>query len=330
MAIARQIADALEAAHQHGIVHRDLKPANISITPDGLVKVLDFGLARIEATEPDGSKSAVNVTGTGRILGTPAYMSPEQARGKAADRRTDIWAFGAVLFEMLTGERVFQGESVADTVAAVIHGDPRLDRLPPSTPWYVRATIDRCLQKDARDRARDIADVRLALDGAFSGPAPTATAIRPRASARWLAAAAIAGALLAGALVWVFRAPSPVIAPAMRFRVSPPEDFRFGRFVLSPDGRSLAFTDARRGALRPVGALVRNRSVTTPRTRRPVHHGDVLVARRDVHRVRGQGRDPSHCGRRNPAPDDYSGRGLQRGPVDARRHHPLWTPRGGC
>ena len=127
-------------------------------------------------------------------------MSPEQARGQAADRRTDIWAFGAVLFEMLTGQRVFQGESVADTLAAVIHGDPRLDRLPPSTPWHVRATIDRCLQKDARDRARDIADVRMALDGAFSGPAPTATATRSRASARWLAAAALAGALLAGAL----------------------------------------------------------------------------------------------------------------------------------
>ena len=97
-------------------------------------------------------------------------MSPEQARGQAADRRTDIWAFGAVLFEMLTGQRAFQGESVADTLAAVIHGDPRLDRLPPSTPWYVRATIDRCLQKDARDRARDMADVRMALDGAFGGP----------------------------------------------------------------------------------------------------------------------------------------------------------------
>ena len=248
LAIARQIAGALEAAHQHGIVHRDLKPANISITPDGLVKVLDFGLARIEAAEPDGPEIAARVTGTGRILGTAAYMSPEQARGKTADRRTDIWAFGAVLFEMLTGERVFQGDSVADTVAAVIHGDPRLDRLPPSTPWYVRATIDRCLQKDARDRARDIADVRLALDGAFSGPAPTATAMRSRASARWLAAAALAGALLAGAAVWGFRAPSPGIAPAMRFRVSAPEDRRFGAFLaLSPDGRSVAFNAASEG-----------------------------------------------------------------------------------
>jgi Tol biopolymer transport system component/tRNA A-37 threonylcarbamoyl transferase component Bud32 len=247
LAIARQIADALEAAHQHGIVHRDLKPANVSITPDGLVKVLDFGLARIEGTEPVGSEVAADVTGTGRVLGTAAYMSPEQARGQTADRRTDIWAFGAVLFEMLTGQRAFEGESVADTLAAVIHGDPRLDRLPPSTPGSVRATIDRCLQKDARERARDIADVRLALDGAFGGSTPTPTARRSRASARWLAAAALAGALLAGALVWVLTAPSSDMAPAMRFRVSPPEDLRFGRFVLSPDGRSLAFTDAAEG-----------------------------------------------------------------------------------
>jgi Tol biopolymer transport system component len=246
--IGRQIAAALEAAHQHGIVHRDLKPANISITPDGLVKVLDFGLARIEATGPDGSEVAGPVTGTGRILGTAAYMSPEQARGKAVDRRTDIWAFGAVLFEMLTGQRVFPGDSAADTLAAVIHGDPRLDRLPPSTPWHVRTTIDRCLQKDVRDRVHDIADARLALDGAFSVPAPIATAPRSRASARWLVGAAFTGALLAGAAVWVFRA-SPGIAPTVRFRVSAPQDLGFGRFALSPDGRNVAFTASSDGGL---------------------------------------------------------------------------------
>jgi eukaryotic-like serine/threonine-protein kinase len=250
LALARQIADALEAAHQHGIVHRDLKPANITITPDGLVKVLDFGLARIEATGPDGSEMAVLNTGKGTILGTPAYMSPEQARGNAADRRSDIWAFGAVLFEMLTGQRVFQGDSMADTLAAVIHGDPGLDRLPSSTPWHVRATIDRCLQKDARDRARDMADVRMALDGAFSGLAPAATAGRPRMSPGWVAAAAFAGALLAGSAVWVFRAPAPGIAPAMRFRVSAPENLRFGGYLaLSPDGRSVAFIATSEGRI---------------------------------------------------------------------------------
>ena len=249
LAIARQIAGALEAAHQIGIVHRDLKPANIAITPDGLVKVLDFGLARIEATDANASEKAVVATGQGAILGTPAYMSPEQARGQATDRRTDIWAYGAVLFEMLTGRRVFQAESVADTLAAVIQGDPGLDRLPPTTPWHVRATIDRCLQKDARDRARDMADVRMALDGAFGAPAPAAPATRSRASARWLSLAAVAGAVLAGAAVWVVRAPSPDIAPAMRFKVSAPEGLRFGRFALSPDERNIAFTATSGGGL---------------------------------------------------------------------------------
>ena len=250
LAIARQIAGALEAAHQHGIVHRDLKPANITITPDGLVKLLDFGLARVETTNPGGSDSAALLTGEGAILGTAAYMSPEQARGQATDRRTDIWAFGAVLFEMLTGQRVFHGGSVADTLAAVIDRDPQLDRLPPSTPWYVRATIERCLQKDARDRARDMADVRMALDGAFSGLAPAATAGRARMSPRWVAAAAFAGALLAGAAVWVFRAPAPGIAPAMRFRVSAPENLRFGGYLaLSPDGRSVAFIATSEGRI---------------------------------------------------------------------------------
>jgi Tol biopolymer transport system component len=249
LAIARQVASALEAAHQHGIVHRDLKPANIGITPDGLVKVLDFGLARIEATEPDGA-NIEGITGTGRILGTAAYMSPEQARGQPADRRTDIWAFGAVLFEMLTGQRAFRGDSAADTVAAIIRGDPQLDRLPPSTPGYVRATIDRCLQKDAGERARDMADVRMALDGAFGGAAPTtAIAPRSRASGRWLGAGALAGAVLAGTLVSVFRTPSPGIAPPMRFQVSAPEGLRFGRFALSPDGRNLAFTASSDGGL---------------------------------------------------------------------------------
>jgi len=202
LGIARQIAGALEAAHQHGIVHRDLKPANITITPDGLVKVLDFGLARIEATEAADPERAVLVTGQGTILGTPAYMSPEQARGQAADRRTDVWAFGAVLFEMLTGQRVFQGDSVADTLAAVIHSDPGLDRLPTSTPAHVRATVDRCLRKDVRDRARDMADVRIALDGGFA-PAPAAAEARSRATPVRLAVATLLVLSIAAAAGWL-------------------------------------------------------------------------------------------------------------------------------
>jgi TolB-like protein len=204
VAIARQIAAALEAAHRHGIVHRGLKPANIKITPDGLVKVLDFGLARIEATEA-APEVAATVTRTGAILGTPAYMSPEQARGQATDRRTDVWAFGVVLFEMLTGQRAFQGDSVADALAAVMRGDPGLDRLPSSTPSHVRATIDRCLQKDARERARDMADVRVALDGGFGGTAPAAAAPRSRVTRVRLAVAAVVVLTIAVAAGWLLQ-----------------------------------------------------------------------------------------------------------------------------
>ncbi len=172
LGIAMQIAGALEGAHGQGIVHRDLKPANIKLRPDGTVKVLDFGIAK--ALEPDLLTSAPQspilttpATMAGVILGTAAYMSPEQARGKPVDERADIWAFGCVLYEMLTGQPAFGGEDVPLTLARVLDRDTDLDSLPAAISPTVRQTIQLCLQKDVRKRVADIRDVRLALEGAF-------------------------------------------------------------------------------------------------------------------------------------------------------------------
>ena len=211
IAIARQIAEALEAAHEAGIVHRDLKPANIRIRSDGTVKVLDFGLAKsvvVDGHEPAATITSPAMTAHGMILGTAAYMSPEQAKGKPVDRRTDIWAFGCVVYEMLTGRRAFEGESVTETIGAVLHQEPDWSALDPKLPARIRVVLQRCLQKDPRQRVHDIADVKLAMAGAFdtpaaSGPAPAAPDRSAASVGRYafVAAAALAiGALIGGAL----------------------------------------------------------------------------------------------------------------------------------
>jgi eukaryotic-like serine/threonine-protein kinase len=254
LAFARQIAEALESAHERCIVHRDLKPGNVKITPDGIVKVLDFGLAKAvvsDATGPDLSQSptmTVNGTLEGAILGTAAYMSPEQARGKAVDKRTDIWAFGCVLYEMLTGCRAFPGDTASDAIAAILEREPDWTKLPAAASAPVRHLLLRCLQKDPSRRLRDIGDARLELDEALSSPA-RADLQKPAVITRRTAISALAGAAAGAVVTGIFvsgRYRGAVPRNLTRFRIPPPEGrvaiASFNkRVAISPDGTHIAF-----------------------------------------------------------------------------------------
>ena len=265
--IAKQIAEALEAAHEQGIIHRDLKPANVKVRPDGTVKVLDFGLAK--AMEPTGALSpgmsqaptitTPAMTQAGMILGTAAYMSPEQARGKPVDKRSDVWAFGAVLYEMLTGKRAFDAEDVSETLAAVLMREPDWAALPATTPPTVTTVLRRCLQKDRKQRARDIGDVSLALGGAFeSGASQRAVSVAAVAQPVWRRAWPVAAALVVGGIVTGL-----VVGPSEE--TPPPPVRRFvhvlpaaltlpaasGSLVaLSPDGQTLVYRAFENGVFR--------------------------------------------------------------------------------
>ncbi len=257
--IAKQIAEALEAAHEQGIIHRDLKPANIKLRPDGTVKVLDFGLAKavepvvvgsVAATASPTITSPVMMTGVGMLLGTAAYMSPEQARGRQVDKRSDIWAFGCVLYEMLTSRRAFDGDDVSATLARVLEREPDFSALPPRTPQSIVRLLRRAFAKDRQMRLPDIAVARIELADVLSGRRDEAPAPAGHAPWRERAAWAVATmALMAVALLMLRPATTPT---PVQFAVTPPDNGIFSddgqssrvispQFAISPDGRQLAF-----------------------------------------------------------------------------------------
>jgi len=249
LAIARQIGAALEAAHEKGIVHRDLKPANIKLSDEGQVKVLDFGLAKAmdtEATSASGAPPANSPTLTlestrvGAIMGTAAYMSPEQARGKPVDRRADIWAFGVVFFEMLTGRSTFEGETVSDTLAGVLRADIDWKYLPADTPPAIRRLLERCLQRDPKRRLRDIGDAWIEIDSPLAPGLPVpALAVAPPSRLPWIACSVATLAAIAAVAWALLHRPADVPRPVVRWSYT--QEIPFVGFSLSHDGSRLAY-----------------------------------------------------------------------------------------
>ncbi len=243
LVVARQIAEALRAAHEKGIVHRDLKPANIKLKQDGTVKVLDFGLATAVGAGPTGASTADSPTFTmgstqiGTILGTAGYMAPEQARGRPVDKRADIWAFGVVLYEMLAGGKLFEADTVSDSLANILTKEPDFNRV----PFQVRRLLRSCLQKDLRQRLSDIGDAMLLLDE----PPKTVTLAGRRSLWLWLGPVlALATAIVLDVAGWLHWRATPAVQESLRFQIQPPEKVTLantGSFALSPDGRKLAF-----------------------------------------------------------------------------------------
>lgn len=264
--LAVQIAEALEAAHEKGIIHRDLKPANIKITPEERVKILDFGLAKAFAEDQgemkplDSPTLSAEATRQGVILGTAAYMSPEQARGRPVDKRADIWAFGVVLYEMLTGKSLFAGEDVTSTLARVLERQPDYSELTPDLHPRIRFLLERCLEKEARNRYGSISDTRVEIQKAISDPGGAFQSIPEvmhrktlRVGLPWLAAALVLGAIIAGTAIWKFKPSEHRLV--MQFEYDLPEGQELTGLAVSPDGRQFIYGTPRGFYVRSLGQL---------------------------------------------------------------------------
>jgi serine/threonine protein kinase len=316
LTIASQMADALETAHEGNIVHRDLKPSNVKLTTDGKVKVLDFGLAKALESDKDKESSAVlsqsptitgHLTGISVLIGTAAYMSPEQARGTAIDKRSDIWAFGVILYEMLTGSRLFSGDTISDTLASVLKTDPDFNALPKETPPRIRSLVRRCLERDPRQRVRDIGDARILIDEVRSGAPeeyavaaePDATATRQKLPIIPMVAVAAVVAAIVGASAWMFfpsGADLPLRKSSIDMNPSDPSLSAAFEPSLSPDGSSLVYLSQRKLWVRDLDDLNSRELPGTDGARKPFWSPDgewiAYGANRFLWKVRATGGEP--------------------------------------